>query len=292
MDILLWGYRGTIFPGARLISTVSEALMGFVRTETQPEAEVYFVGHSLGGLVILRGLCDEAKAGRARSRPAYATRHVQLYASPVGGSAVASAIQLTVGLIPRGKYFISGHLKELTRGKFNDELVGDIVEHIYQPKIKPGDESRKFEIPIEACIAERDVAVQMSSAKAVFRNPPPVVILGATHSSVKEPSSRQDVRYRAFQAPLVARYTLWIHDISKRVLDQGDPVARQEVRQRALVAAEARLRSCRPAKGNAVTDARIEELLAIAMAYSRNAPGMRFGQAMDLALIDLKRLGR
>lgn len=292
LDILLWGYRGTILPGASLISTVSAALMGFVRKETEPEAEVYFVGHSLGGLVILRGLCDEAKGGRARSRPLQVTRHVHLYASPVCGSGIATAIEMTVGVIPRMKYFISGHLRELKQGDFCNKLLGDIAEHIYQPRINPGDESRKVEISIEACIAERDVAVQMSSAEALFRAPPPTIVLGATHTSVKEPESRRDIRYRAFQKVLVERYTSWFHEISKRVLNHGDRVAREEVRRRALVAAEERLRNCRPARGNAVTDERIEELLAIAMDYSRNAPTLRFGRAMDLALIDLKRRGR
>lgn len=289
LDILLWGYRATVFPGAQPIRHVGEALMGFVREETEPETELFFVGHSLGGLVILKGLCEEAKEGRARQRPALATRHVHLYASPVSGSAVASAIRMTVGWIPRIKYFIAGHLKELQRGSFCDGLIADVVEHIYRPRIEGGDENRKIEIPIKACVAERDVAVQMSSAKSIFKNPPPLLINGATHFSIKEPESRFDVRYRALQQSLIDRYTPWFHDISRRVLEGDDPIARVLIRQRGWGAAAVRLRGKYPGISEADLANRVEELLALAMLFSKSAPTMRFGRALDYALIELVR---
>ena len=64
--------------------------MSFARDMTPSSAQLFFVGHSMGGLVILDGLTQEAKEGRAAERPAGATRYVVLYATPLNGSSVAS----------------------------------------------------------------------------------------------------------------------------------------------------------------------------------------------------------
>ena len=197
-----------------------------------------------------------------------------------------------MGLIPRVGHFIAGHLKELKRGAFCDTLLADVVEHLYRPRIDPGDENRKVEIPIKACVGERDMAVQESSAKAVFKHPPPILIQGATHTSIKEPESRRDVRYRALQQSLTAHYTTRFHDISRRVLDGRDPIAMAEIRERGWAPAAMRLMSSRSVAGHSISDDRVEELLAIAMQLSKNAPRLRFGRALDIALVELARRGR
>ena len=293
LDVLMWGYRATVFPGALPIEKVGEALAGFVREQTEQEAEIYFVGHSMGGLVILRGLCDEAKEGRARQRPASLTRHVHLYATPSNGSEVAGAIDATVGFLPRVGHFLAGHLKELRRGKFCDTLMRDVVEHLYRPHIDPGDENHKVDIPIKACVGERDIAVTETSAKAIFKHPAPVLILGATHLTVKEPEKPSDLCYRAFRESLVPLYTRWFHDLSVRAIDQHDPIAQAEVFQRCKEPAVLRLENNRPIGGGpAVSDARIEELLSVAMRLAKDARDLRFGRALDLAVVELMRRGR
>lgn len=293
LDILMWGYRASVFPGVLPIAKVGEALTGFVREQTELEARIFFVGHSMGGLVILRGLCDEAKEGRARQRPASRTRHVHLYATPSNGSEVAGAIAATVGFLPRVGHFIAGHLKELRRGVFCDTLMGDVVEHIYRPRIDPGDENRKVEIPIKAMVAERDLAVTETAAKAIFKHPAPVLVLGATHTSVKEPEKPSDLSYRAFRESLVPHYTRWFHDLSVRAIDQKDPIAQGEVLQRCREPAVLRLQSHHPiGGGSAVSDERVQELLAIAMLLAKDAQDLRLGRALDLALDELVRHGR
>jgi len=264
-----------------------------VREQTEQEAEIYFVGHSMGGLVILRGLCDEAKEGRARQRPANRTRHVHLYATPSNGSEVAGAIDATVRFLPRLGHFISGHLKELRAGTFCNVLMSDVVEHIYRPRIDPGDENRKVEIPIKACVAERDLAVTESAAKAIFKHPGPILILGATHTNVKEPEKPSDLCYRAFRESLVPRYTRWFHELSVRAIDHHDPIAQAEVFQRCRAPAVLRLQNNRPiGGGSAVSDARIEELLGIAMRLAKDARELRLGRALDYAIDVLMRHAR
>jgi Putative serine esterase (DUF676) len=292
VDILMWGYRATVFPGAQSIASVGESLMGFVREQTDDGADIFFVGHSLGGLLILRGLCDEARAGRARQRPAQATRHVHLYASPTEGTEVAGAIRATVAVVPRLGHFIAGHLRELARGTFCDQLIADVVEHLYRPRIDPGDENRKVEVAIKACVAARDIAVRESSARAIFQHPPPILIQGATHVSIKEPESHRDVRYLAFRESLIPHYREWFQEISRRVLDNNDPVARAEIRERGWAPAVMRLERSRPLTGSSVSDDRVEELLAVAMQLARAAPTLRFGRALDVALVELLRRGR
>ena len=292
VDILMWGYRATVFPGAQPIARVGESLVGFVREQTQDDTSIFFVGHSMGGLLILRGLCDEARDGRARQHPAKGTRHIHLYATPSCGSEVASVLRATVGLIPRIGHFIAGHLEELKRGTFCDTLLADVVEHLYRPRVDPGDENRKVEISIKACVGERDIAVQESSAKAIFKHPPPILVQGATHFSIKEPQSRRDVSYRAFQQSLVQHYTSWFHDISRRVLEEHNPVAMAEIRERGWAPAAMRLKTSRSAAGRSISDDRVEELLAMAMKLSKEAPTLRFGRALDIALVELARRGR
>jgi hypothetical protein len=142
LDVILWGYRASMFPGVLRLPAVGRALMSFVRDMTPTHSHLFFVGHSMGGLVILQGLTQEAVDGRATKRPAGVTRHVVLYATPVNGSAVASAVRNTVGRLPRiGHFVISGHLQELQRGSSCDDLACEVVNRLYNPNIGAGDES-------------------------------------------------------------------------------------------------------------------------------------------------------
>jgi hypothetical protein len=292
LDVLLWGYRGTVFPGARPLPDVGEALMSFVRDYTLPETDVFFVGHSMGGLVILDGLTSEAIGGRATGRPAGATRYVVLYATPTNGSAVASAITSTVGIIPRINYFfMNGHLRELGPGGYVDTLAGNVANRIYNPTIAAGDVNYKVRVPIKACVGFLDEVVRKTSATFFFQDPPPSFFPTDTHVSVKEPTSRKDPRYKALHRPLADHFDIWFRRKAQQV-HAGDAPARLEVLRRCRNAARVRLQA-RPGPGRAAdAEARIEELLAIAFVFATGSTKLGFGQTLNLALEELVRQGR
>jgi pimeloyl-ACP methyl ester carboxylesterase len=284
LDILLWGYRATIFPGARRLPDVGEALMSFVRDHTIAGTDIFFVGHSMGGLVILDGLSAEARAGRAAQRPAGATCYVVLYATPTNGAAAAAAIRNTVGRLPRiGYFFLNGHLKELGDGGYCDTLAGYVVNHLYNPSIAAGDQNYKVRIPIKACVGYHDEVVRKTSATFFLQHPAPSFFPTDTHSSVKEPSSRRDPRYKALHRPLADHFDAWFRR-KAQAIKSGDVAARIEVLKRCRHAAMARLRA-RPSTGRE-SDAndRIEELLAIAVELATGSTPLGFGPALNLAL--------
>ena len=292
LDILLWGYRATIFPGARRLPDVGEALMSFVRDHTIAGTDIFFVGHSMGGLVILDGLSSEARAGRATQRPAGATCYVVLYATPTNGSAVASVIRNTVGRLPRiGYFFWNGHLKELGPGGYCDELAGHVVNHLYNPTISAGDKNYKVRIPIKACVGYNDEVVRKTSATFFFQHPAPSYFETDTHSSVKEPTSRRDPRYKALLRPLADHFDAWFRR-KAIAIQAGDAAARIEVLKRCRHAAVARLRPV-PSPGRAPdADDRIEELLVTAIGLATGPTPLGFGPALNLALEALVRQHR
>lgn len=292
VDVLLWGYRATIFPGAHRLPKIGQALMSFVRDMTLPGTSLFFVGHSMGGLVILDGLSDEAENGRARRRPAGDTRYVVLYATPLTGSAVASAIASTVKWFPRlGYLLLNGHLRELTRGPYCGRLTRRVSEHLYDPAIQPAEADIKVRLPIKGCVGYRDEVVQESSA-AFFRHHPPASYFETdTHVSVKEPTSRRDPRYKALHTPLAEHFDAWFRRRAQDI-QRDDPAARIEVYMRCKHAALVRL-CARPVPGRAAdSDERVEELLRSAITLAMEPTQIGFGSALNMALVDMVRRGR
>jgi len=99
LDIWLWSYRASSLPGAHSIAVEAEHLMTGLRTLPARVEHLFLVGHSMGGLLILEGLCQELRAGRAKDRPIALVRHVTLYATPVLGSELASTFVLGLGCL-------------------------------------------------------------------------------------------------------------------------------------------------------------------------------------------------
>jgi pimeloyl-ACP methyl ester carboxylesterase len=274
VDVYLWGYRASVFPGISRLPTVGKALMTFAREKTGPNDDLFFVGHSMGGLVILDGLTAEARENRANVRPAAATRRVILYASPLAGSSAASAIRATVGLVRYAAYFVvNGHLRELSRGKYCDNLLNEVVNRIYNPTIKDGDKNSKVRIPLKAVVGGRDPVVEESSATFCLQDPAPSTLLNDDHFTVKQPEDHGDPRYRALYEQLAEHYSVWFRERSRAAIG-GDVVAGSEIYRRCKYAAVWRLK-LRPTKTRA-SDApeRIEELIS---------------GAMKLAVLDLPR---
>lgn len=292
LDVILWGYRASIFPGVLRLPAVGRALMSFVRDMCPAHSHLFFVGHSMGGLVILDGLAQEAFDGRATERPVGATRHVVLYATPINGSAVASAIRSTVGYLHRiGHFVMSGHLQELQRGGYCDELARKVVNRLYNPNIAPGDINSKARVPIKAIAGELDVAVQTSSATFFLEDPPPSFFPADDHFTVKEAADRGDPRYRALQVPLARYYEQWFRDKSRAAL-AGDAVARIELLARCGHAAATRLRGHLAPDGAADTPKRVQGLLAAAMTLASGTTVLDFAAALNLALAQMVQEGK
>jgi hypothetical protein len=292
VDVLLWGYRASIFPGVLRLPDIGRALMSFVRDETNEHSHLFFVGHSLGGLVILDGLTQEARDGRARGRPAGVTRHVVLYATPVNGTAVASAILSTVGRLPRiGHLLISGHLQELQSGTYCDDLIVEVEDRLYDPTIAPGDVNSKVSIPIKAIAGELDQVVRTTSATFFRRHPPPSFFPTDDHFTVKQPVDRDDPRYKALKQPLAGYYAAWLRVESVKAL-AGDVAARILLLQRCHNAAVTRLRAHPCANRAADAPERIEELVYVAMTLAVGSTLMDFGTTFDTALEVMVRAGK
>jgi pimeloyl-ACP methyl ester carboxylesterase len=288
LDICLWSYRASILPGAHSIKVEAQHLMTGLRVLEDSVRHVFLVGHSMGGLLILEGLCHELREGRARARPADLVRHITLYATPVLGSQLASLFLLGLSWTRRARYFLSRQLKELHQGDFCNTLLQEVGNRLYNPNIEPGSENSKRRIPITACVATDDLAVTPDSAAAIFQNPP-VLRLPGGHSSIKEPRSRSDQRYKTLKAMLSEYYARWF---SEQAVAARDPAlgrwARLELEERCRDALTIRLRA-QTALGFDALDpaaqrAMLRDYLTVAIELATQRPNMDFGDVLNLSL--------
>jgi pimeloyl-ACP methyl ester carboxylesterase len=214
-DILLWGYNGSPLPGAAGVAAESQRLMGDLRMRLRAARSIFLIGHSMGGLTVLKGLCDEHVNRRARDLPAKAVRHVFLYATPVLGAAAATVITHTIKRLPALGSIASRYFDELASGVFVNELIAAVHDCVYHPRVRRGEERSKRHIPISACVANQDSVVHPSSAKAIFGSPPPVYF-DAGHLDCKTPDSDTDRRYLPVKNVLMDHYSKWFHRLARR----------------------------------------------------------------------------
>ena len=289
VDVLLWSYDASAFIGASPLAPEGERLLSGLDIEARGGVtELYLVGHSMGGLVILRGLCDWMAKGHADKPPVTAVRHVTLYASPVQGSQIANWIAW-MRKLPRVGWVLGPQIEALQRGEFCDTLIADVVHRLYQPTIQPGDVSTKRAIPVTAVAGEGDWVVSVSSAQSVFRNPPPLVIAG-DHSSVKLPVSRTDLAYRALQNVLAGHLSSWFRDRMRDAL-AGDMTARLELVQRCehAVRAECATQPSMDARLVVAPEQTVDDVLRVAGTVVERHPSMSFARAIRFAVQMLAR---
>lgn len=288
LDICLWSYRASILPGAHSIKVEAHHLMTGLRVFPDSVRHLFLVGHSMGGLLILEGLCNELREGRARVRPAELVRHITLYATPVQGSELASTFLLGFSWARRARYFLSQQLKELRQGGFCNALLREVENRLYNPRVEPGSENSKRRIPITACVATDDLAVAPDSAAAIFQDPP-VLRLPGGHSGIKEPRSRSDQRYKVLKAMLSAHYAQWF---SEQAVAARDPAtgrwARLELEERCHDALVVRLRA-NPALGfdaldPAAQQVMLRDYLTVAIELATQRPNTDFGDLLNLSL--------
>lgn len=209
LDLFLWGYRTGIIQGNDVI-TDSARLISDLRILIKPDTSICLVGHSMGGLVILKGLRDQMFSALANAHPCSSVRFVSLFATPLTGSWMARVIRRPT----KCWGFLCAQIRNLDR-HFCDELILDVWDRIYRPTVEDRS-ARKISIRMHVGTRDKFVAeADRSSALARFRDPPPSV-LDNSHASVKEPSDRLDLRYLALQEDIQEGLADSFRELSRR----------------------------------------------------------------------------
>jgi pimeloyl-ACP methyl ester carboxylesterase len=288
MQILLAGYDATPAPWTNSIKSEGQRFVSNLRSLFIRDEELFLVGHSMGGLVILHGLVQELIDTRAEVAPANAVRHVTLYASPVFGAEIAAIVKAAAKLPILGEA-VSTQLEDLAPGAFVNELISEVTDRIYSPTIAAGDASSKRKIQITACVGLKDLFVHPTSAKGVFKTPPPSY-LDHDHFAVKEPESRTDLRYLPLKNMLEAHFIDWL-DLWRAKLEA--PATRRdaeaELKRRLRHALQDRLAARRDLNWLEMEPREREEwfleYFAVAIDEGAARPGMRLGDILNLSLI-------
>lgn len=195
LDILLWGYPTGWIKLHRELKYEGLHLITSLQTLIHPSNELVLVGHSMGGLVILRGLVDRMILGQAQTAPCSSISWITLFASPLNGAWAAGVMRILFKWVLRMIGTLHKHLRDLSRGSFCDALMAEVVNRIYRPSVQDAANRR---IPIRIVAATRDGAVDKANRDAtlaLYRDPE-ALQLDETHSSVKLPTHVGDLRYR------------------------------------------------------------------------------------------------
>ena len=226
LDIFLWGYRtGLLRPLIADMETVGGQLVSDLARRIESDNSVHMVGHSLGGLIILKGIVSEMIGGRAQEPPAGIVSFISLFAAPVTGSNVAAMLKQTLGRFWGVGAFVNRQVRSLARGDKVDELLGEVVDRIYAP-VRDDDSNRT--IPIRMVIGNRDRAVRAadrSRARARYARKMPLAY-DYDHHSIKEPKNHDDVRYQALSSDIQDGFAERFHRICV-ALDSGSEDERE-----------------------------------------------------------------
>jgi pimeloyl-ACP methyl ester carboxylesterase len=269
VDVYSWAYETGVFRKGTSIEDEARRFMSGLEVGLEAGPELHLVGHSQGGLVILRGLIQRLEGGTVPSHPVTNVRVVLLYASPVAGSPWANRLRDLLGLVLLG----SPQLKGLAEGPFCDRLVEDVNTRL-----------AGLPVTLRVAVGDRDWVVPEDSATAVAKVTVPITLSG-THSSVKMPTSRVDLRYKAFQSQLGRFYGAWLRE-RIAAARRGDWIARVELRERCERAIREHCRD-HPRLGERLAKdegALIDDVLWSAANYLEERPDSSFGRALVIAV--------
>lgn len=195
LDILLWGYRTGCLARHHELHLEGRHLVTAMESMIRAANNIVLVGHSMGGLIILKGLVDRMIDGLAQKSPCRAVAWISLFASPLNGVWLAGLARKIAALPLRCLKTLHKHLHALSPGTFVDDLMAEVRRRIYTP-VAENDNNRR--IPIRIVAATRDGAVDKKdrdTALASYTDPAPHQ-LDETHRSVKLPRHSDDLRYR------------------------------------------------------------------------------------------------
>jgi pimeloyl-ACP methyl ester carboxylesterase len=233
LDVLLWGYRTGYFArhnplhqeGGRLVTTLEGCI-----TDGN---DIALVGHSMGGLIILKGLVDRMGSKAAQCAPCHAVTWITLFASPLNGVWLAGFARRWLVLPLHLLRSLHKHLHALTRGEgqFVDDLMRQVRRRIYEPAVE--DEFNR-KIPLRIVAASRDRVVDEADrdfALAPYTNPA-AQQLDETHRSVKLPRDAADLRYRVLAIDLQKGFIRNFRRLARTAVDAS---LAEEERQLALL---------------------------------------------------------
>jgi hypothetical protein len=218
LDILLWGYRTGWFTRHNKLHLEGGHLCTALEGYVQADNDIVLVGHSMGGLVILKGLIDRMILEAAQKPPCHAVIWISLFACPLSGVWFAGLVTRWLLIPLKIINSLHKHVPSLAPGKFVNELVKHVKERIYAPM---QDNIGNRKIPIRIISATRDLAVDEANrdlALAAFTNPAPHQ-LDETHSSVKLPQDAQDLRYRVLAVDLQSAFRRRFKRLSLAAMD-------------------------------------------------------------------------
>src|SRR5262249_40879992 len=147
--ILLFGYKSRWLWVDPDIGHAGDRLVSELELQLDPNASIFLVGHSMGGLVILSGLVQRLRAGHAKQPPCRNVAHITLFATPVMGSQAATVLQhlmLLLRLLPKTfllRMLESKQMAGMARGTSIDRLLAEVAQRLSHPEITPGDENSK-----------------------------------------------------------------------------------------------------------------------------------------------------
>jgi pimeloyl-ACP methyl ester carboxylesterase len=290
LQILLAGYDASPLPWTNSIEDEAQRFISNMRSLFVRDEEIFLVGHSMGGLVILQGLIQEMIGTRAERAPTKDIRHVTLYASPVMGAQIAGILRAASKLPIAGKA-VSQQLIDLAQGDFCNRLISEVTNRIYSPTIASSEAASKRRIKILACVGLRDLFVTKTSAEGIFVNPPPSY-LNDDHFSIKEPKSRTDLRYLPLKNILEAHFVDWLDSWRVRLQDaQQGRDAQGELWRRLRHALEARLAARVdlnwPAMDSRTREERMREYFSLVIDPSASRPGMRLSDVLNLVSLEI-----
>src|SRR6185437_1531254 len=224
LDLLSWGYRSGLMPSSyQGVETEGEALVSDLESLVRDGNAIFLVGHSMGGLVILKGLVNRIRDQHGQKHPVKSVKRIVLYATPLHGSAVANVVRFLLGR-SRWTQWLGGawprkQLKDLERGSFCDELIAHVTNLIYRPLAE--NPLVLAPIPVRACAAKHDRLVTRDSAISIFRDPAPKILEGG-HVSIKLPDHHGDTRYLALKNDLEEALGHSFHMLCREVVGDSD----------------------------------------------------------------------
>jgi len=228
VDILLWGYRTGLFSKHHSVETEGRHLATHLEFKILQGRDVFLVGHSMGGLIILKSLVDRMMDAKAQVHPCNSVQFITLYATPLGGAWKARFARNIWGWVFGLKRSLDKHLRAMSDGAFIQLLMTQVVNRIYAPRNEDGSSRR---IPIRIIAATNDWAVDAQNrdaALSLYRDPS-AAQLDEDHQSVKLPTSVGDERYSSLTRDLHGVFAKSFHALCKRAMDREATWMEREV---------------------------------------------------------------
>lgn len=292
VDLLMCGYKSRLLRWDPDIGHAGRRLVSELEIQVDEEANIFLVGHSMGGLVILSGLVDALRDGHAQARPCRNVAWITLFATPVMGSQAAAVYKHILWLlrfVPNAllmRLLESRQVAGLARGASIDTLIREVIQRLYLPHIEEGDKNSKRAISVRAVVGDEDQVVTETSAQGVFHTPPPLRVSG-THTTLKEPTDHDDSRYRALKNDLAKYFSPSFAKLCSRCVS-GDKEAEAVFFHIWRIALRERIASTWPEHANAEEQHRA--LGVIAWKLSAVHPDLPPGDVLNLAVVYLSHL--